>query len=156
MSREDASGGAPKVKEADEDRPGLVIWHWKDPRLQSQQQVEESRDKRHSQLCVYRVDEKKFLRISDDEVDEFEPAPEGRFAFALHDAGYETVMVNCNPETVSTDYDTSDRLFFEPLSEEGVRNVCDALFAAAERGGGSLAGVIVSLGGQTPLKLPPP
>ncbi|HEX5096552.1 MAG TPA: carbamoyl-phosphate synthase large subunit, partial [Acidimicrobiia bacterium] len=74
-------------------------------------------------------------------------------AFALHDARYETVMVNCNPETVSTDYDTSDRLFFEPLSEEGVRNVCDALFAAAERGGGSLAGVIVSLGGQTPLKL---
>ncbi len=48
-------------------------------------------------------------------------------AFALSDAGYETVMVNCNPETVSTDYDTSDRLFFEPLSTEGVLNVCDAL-----------------------------
>ena len=48
-------------------------------------------------------------------------------AFALSDAGYETVMVNCNPETVSTDYDTSDRLFFEPLTAEGVRNVCDAL-----------------------------
>ncbi|MDQ1519804.1 MAG: carbamoyl-phosphate synthase large subunit [Actinomycetota bacterium] len=74
-------------------------------------------------------------------------------AFALHDAGYETVMVNCNPETVSTDYDTSDRLFFEPLSIEGVRNVCDALRAAADEGGGELAGVIVSLGGQTPLKL---
>ena len=48
-------------------------------------------------------------------------------AFALSAAGYETVMINCNPETVSTDYDTSDRLFFEPLSVEGVRNVCDAL-----------------------------
>jgi carbamoyl-phosphate synthase large subunit len=65
-------------------------------------------------------------------------------AFALSDAGYETVMVNCNPETVSTDYDTSDRLFFEPLSLEGVQNVCDAL---------QPDGVIVSLGGQTPLKL---
>ena len=74
-------------------------------------------------------------------------------AFALRDAGFETVMVNCNPETVSTDYDTSDRLFFEPLSVEGVRNVCDALRRAAERGGGSLRGVVVSLGGQTPLKL---
>jgi carbamoyl-phosphate synthase large subunit len=69
-------------------------------------------------------------------------------AFALSDAGFETVMVNCNPETVSTDYDTSDRLFFEPLSVEGVRNVCDALSRD-----GNLAGVIVSLGGQTPLKL---
>ena len=46
-------------------------------------------------------------------------------AFALSDAGYETVMVNCNPETVSTDYDTSDRLFFEPLTTEDVRNVCE-------------------------------
>jgi carbamoyl-phosphate synthase large subunit len=69
-------------------------------------------------------------------------------AFALSDAGYETVMVNCNPETVSTDYDTSDRLFFEPLTAEDVRNVCDAL----DRDG-RLAGVVVSLGGQTPLKL---
>ena len=51
-------------------------------------------------------------------------------AFALSEAGYETVMVNCNPETVSTDYDTSDRLFFEALSLEDVRNVCDALVAA--------------------------
>ncbi len=67
-------------------------------------------------------------------------------AFALSAAGYETVMVNCNPETVSTDYDTSDRLFFEPLSVEGVRNVCDAL-------GDRLRGVVVALGGQTPLKL---
>ena len=50
-------------------------------------------------------------------------------AFALSDAGFETVMVNCNPETVSTDYDTSDRLFFEPLSIEGVRNVCHTLQA---------------------------
>ncbi len=74
-------------------------------------------------------------------------------AFALTDAGYETVMVNCNPETVSTDYDTSGRLFFEPLSVEGVLNVGEALRDAAEAGGGRLAGFIVSLGGQTPLKL---
>jgi carbamoyl-phosphate synthase large subunit len=73
--------------------------------------------------------------------------------FALADAGYETVMVNCNPETVSTDYDTSDRLYFEPLSVEGVRNVIDAEQASAAAGGGSVKGVIVSLGGQTPLKL---
>jgi len=65
-------------------------------------------------------------------------------SFALSDAGFETIMVNCNPETVSTDYDTSDRLFFEPLTIEGVRNVCDAI---------NPEGVIVSLGGQTPLKL---
>jgi carbamoyl-phosphate synthase large subunit len=70
-------------------------------------------------------------------------------AFALSEAGYETVMVNCNPETVSTDYDTSDRLFFEPLTEEDVRNVCDAL----ARDGQPFLGVIVALGGQTPLKL---
>ncbi|HEX3669946.1 MAG TPA: carbamoyl-phosphate synthase large subunit [Acidimicrobiia bacterium] len=69
-------------------------------------------------------------------------------AFALSDAGYETVMVNCNPETVSTDYDTSDRLFFEPLTGEDVLAVCTAL-----AGRGELAGVIVGLGGQTPLKL---
>ncbi len=73
--------------------------------------------------------------------------------FALRDAGYETVMVNCNPETVSTDYDTSDRLYFEPLTLEGVLNVIDAERRSAEAGGGSLAGVVVSLGGQTPLKL---
>ncbi len=73
--------------------------------------------------------------------------------FALADAGYETVMVNCNPETVSTDYDTSDRLYFEPLSAEGVLNVIDAERRSAAEGGGSLKGVIVSLGGQTPLKL---
>jgi carbamoyl-phosphate synthase large subunit len=73
-------------------------------------------------------------------------------AFALHDAGFETVMVNCNPETVSTDYDTSDRLFFEPLTEEDVLNVCHGLQHAAT-GEGKLVGVIVGLGGQTPLKL---
>jgi len=73
-------------------------------------------------------------------------------AFALHDAGFETVMVNCNPETVSTDYDTSDRLFFEPLTEEDVLNVCHGLQHAA-REPGNLHGVIVGLGGQTPLKL---
>ena len=60
-------------------------------------------------------------------------------------------MVNCNPETVSTDYDTSDRLYFEPLTAEDVANVLDA--ERARRGRGRLVGVIVSLGGQTPLKL---
>ena len=73
--------------------------------------------------------------------------------FSLAEAGYETIMVNCNPETVSTDYDTSDRLYFEPLSVEGVLNVIDAERRSAEEGGGRLVGVIVSLGGQTPLKL---
>ncbi|MFM7069527.1 MAG: carbamoyl-phosphate synthase large subunit, partial [Actinomycetes bacterium] len=73
--------------------------------------------------------------------------------FALAEAGFETIMVNCNPETVSTDYDTSDRLYFEPLSFEGVMNVIEAEQRSAEQGGGSLRGVIVSLGGQTPLKL---
>jgi carbamoyl-phosphate synthase large subunit len=65
-------------------------------------------------------------------------------SFALRDAGYETIMVNCNPETVSTDYDTSDRLYFEPVTFEDVSNIIDAE---------KPAGVIVSLGGQTPLKL---
>ena len=70
-------------------------------------------------------------------------------SLALRAAGYETVMVNCNPETVSTDYDTSDRLYFEPITEEDVLAVIDA----EQRGGGRLVGVIVGLGGQTPLKL---
>jgi carbamoyl-phosphate synthase large subunit len=74
-------------------------------------------------------------------------------AFALRDAGYETIMVNCNPETVSTDYDTSDRLFFEPLTAEDVLEICAGLQRVAEQGGGSLKGVVVALGGQTPLKL---
>ena len=69
-------------------------------------------------------------------------------SFALADAGYETVMLNCNPETVSTDYDTSDRLYFEPLTLEDALNVIEA-----EQGSGNLKGVIVGLGGQTPLKL---
>ncbi len=73
-------------------------------------------------------------------------------SFALQEAGYETVMVNCNPETVSTDYDTSDRLYFEPLTPEDLANVLDAEVAASVDGG-RLVGVIVSLGGQTPLKL---
>jgi carbamoyl-phosphate synthase large subunit len=68
-------------------------------------------------------------------------------SFALRDAGFDTVMINCNPETVSTDYDTSDRLYFEPLTFEDVQHVLDA------EGRGDLRGVIVSLGGQTPLKL---
>jgi len=67
---------------------------------------------------------------------------------ALRDAGYETVMVNCNPETVSTDYDTSDRLYFEPLTFEDVMEVVHA-----ERSSGRVAGVICTLGGQTPLGL---
>ena len=71
-------------------------------------------------------------------------------SFALRDAGYETVMLNCNPETVSTDYDTSDRLYFEPLTREDVLNVIAAETRAA---GGRAPKVIVSLGGQTPLKL---
>ena len=74
-------------------------------------------------------------------------------AFALSDAGFETVMLNCNPETVSTDYDTSDRLFFEPLHAEDVLAVCRRLQERATEGGGALVGVVVALGGQTPLKL---
>ena len=74
--------------------------------------------------------------------------------FALSEAGYETIMVNCNPETVSTDYDTSDRLYFEPLTEEDVLNVIDAELRSSKIAGGpGIAGIVVSLGGQTPLKL---
>ncbi|MEX0659140.1 MAG: carbamoyl-phosphate synthase large subunit [Egibacteraceae bacterium] len=72
--------------------------------------------------------------------------------FALRDAGYETVMVNCNPETVSTDYDTADRLYFEPLTLEDVLAVHDAELAAVG-GDRDKIGVLVQLGGQTPLKL---
>ncbi|MBO0715547.1 MAG: ATP-grasp domain-containing protein, partial [Acidimicrobiales bacterium] len=67
---------------------------------------------------------------------------------ALRAAGYETVMINCNPETVSTDYDTSDRLYFEPVTAEDVMNVIEA-----EQEAGPVAGVVLALGGQTPLKL---
>ncbi|HEY4125135.1 MAG TPA: carbamoyl-phosphate synthase large subunit [Rhizomicrobium sp.] len=69
-------------------------------------------------------------------------------AFSLSDRGYETIMVNCNPETVSTDYDTSDRLYFEPLTAEDVLEI-----VRKEQSNGSLVGVIVQFGGQTPLKL---
>ena len=69
-------------------------------------------------------------------------------AYALSDAGYETIMVNCNPETVSTDYDTSDRLYFEPLTAEDVINLI-----RKEQENGFVRGVIVQFGGQTPLKL---
>ncbi|RUY49791.1 carbamoyl-phosphate synthase large subunit, partial [Mesorhizobium sp. M7A.F.Ca.CA.001.12.1.1] len=69
-------------------------------------------------------------------------------AFALRDAGYEAIMINCNPETVSTDYDTSDRLYFEPLTAEDVLEIL-----RAEQASGELVGVIVQFGGQTPLKL---
>ena len=68
--------------------------------------------------------------------------------FALADAGYETIMVNCNPETVSTDYDTSDRLYFEPLTAEDVLEILHV-----EQSRGELVGVIVQFGGQTPLNL---
>nr|WP_250890325.1 carbamoyl-phosphate synthase large subunit [Sphingobium nicotianae] len=68
--------------------------------------------------------------------------------FALADAGYETIMINCNPETVSTDYDTSDRLYFEPLTAEDVLEILHV-----EQSKGALLGVIVQFGGQTPLKL---
>jgi carbamoyl-phosphate synthase large subunit len=68
--------------------------------------------------------------------------------FALEEAGFETIMINCNPETVSTDYDTSDRLYFEPLTAEDVLEILDV-----ERSNGTLVGVIVQFGGQTPLKL---
>ncbi len=68
--------------------------------------------------------------------------------FALTDAGYETIMINCNPETVSTDYDTSDRLYFEPLTFEHVMEIL-----TTEQENGTLHGVIVQFGGQTPLKL---
>ena len=69
-------------------------------------------------------------------------------SFALSDAGYETIMINCNPETVSTDYDTSDRLYFEPLTLEDVLAVIDA-----ERVSGTIVGAVVQLGGQTALGL---
>ncbi|WP_366656996.1 carbamoyl-phosphate synthase large subunit [Fodinicurvata sp. EGI_FJ10296] len=69
-------------------------------------------------------------------------------AYALKEAGYETIMVNCNPETVSTDYDTSDRLYFEPLTTEDVIEI-----VRTEQRNGALLGVIVQFGGQTPLKL---
>ena len=68
--------------------------------------------------------------------------------YALSDAGYETIMINCNPETVSTDFDTSDRLYFEPLTEEDVMSIIKC-----EAKNGDLRGVIVQLGGQTPLKI---
>ncbi|WP_020077491.1 carbamoyl-phosphate synthase large subunit [Cryocola sp. 340MFSha3.1] len=69
-------------------------------------------------------------------------------SFALHDAGFETIMINCNPETVSTDYDTSDRLYFEPLTLEDVLEIIHA-----ESQSGELVGVVVQLGGQTALGL---
>ena len=69
-------------------------------------------------------------------------------SFALKEAGFETIMINCNPETVSTDYDTSDRLYFEPLIEEYVQNII-----LKEKSNGNLLGVIAQFGGQTPIKL---
>src|SRR6185312_3132277 len=69
-------------------------------------------------------------------------------SFALKEDGYETIMVNCNPETVSTDYDTSDRLYFEPLTFEDVLAVCQH-----ETSQGAEVGIIVQFGGQTPLNL---
>ena len=69
-------------------------------------------------------------------------------SYALKEAGFETIMINCNPETVSTDYDTSDRLYFEPLKEEYVYNIIKK-----EKEKGKLIGVIAQFGGQTPIKL---
>ncbi len=69
-------------------------------------------------------------------------------SYALKEAGYETIMINCNPETVSTDYDTSDRLYFEPLIEEYVHNII-----LKEKSAGKLIGIIAQFGGQTPIKL---
>ena len=69
-------------------------------------------------------------------------------SFALNKAGFETIMINCNPETVSTDYDTSDRLYFEPLKEEYVNNIINR-----EKEKGNLLGIITQFGGQTPIKL---
>ncbi len=69
-------------------------------------------------------------------------------SFSLKEAGYETIMINCNPETVSTDYDTSDRLYFEPLIEEYVHNII-----LKEKSKGNLVGIIAQFGGQTPIKL---
>ena len=69
-------------------------------------------------------------------------------SYALKDAGFETIMINCNPETVSTDYDTSDRLYFEPLKEEYVYNI-----VKKEKEKGNLVGIIAQFGGQTPIKL---
>ena len=69
-------------------------------------------------------------------------------SFALKEDGYETIMINCNPETVSTDYDTSDRLYFEPLIEEYVQNII-----LKEKSNGNLLGIIAQFGGQTPIKL---
>ena len=69
-------------------------------------------------------------------------------SFALKEDGYETIMINCNPETVSTDYDTSDRLYFEPLIEEYVQNII-----LKEKTNGNLLGIIAQFGGQTPIKL---
>ena len=74
-------------------------------------------------------------------------------SFALREMGLETIMVNCNPETVSTDYDTSDRLYFEPLTVEDVRNIIDVETAGHP---GSLLGVIVQFGGQPRSTLRPP
>jgi len=74
--------------------------------------------------------------------------PASRAAYAMGDMNIESIMVNCNPETVSTDYDTSDRLYFEPLTEEDVLELI-----MTEKQAGTLKGVIVQFGGQTPLKL---
>ena len=69
-------------------------------------------------------------------------------AYSLSEIGFETIMINCNPETVSTDYDTSEKLYFEPLNHEDVLSVIEK-----ENQNGKVIGVIVQLGGQTPLKI---
>ena len=80
----------PKADEgSDEEKPDLVLWHWQDPRLQSQQQVEESRDKEYSYLSVYRIGERKFIRLADDEVRDVTPAPKDRWAIGKDNRAYE-------------------------------------------------------------------
>jgi dipeptidyl aminopeptidase/acylaminoacyl peptidase len=80
---------APAAAESDEDLPDLVLWHWKDGRLQSQQQVEAARDQNFSYVSIYRVKEKKFLRLADDDVRRVEAAPKHRFAIGIDNKEYE-------------------------------------------------------------------
>lgn len=95
--KEEEPSGAPSesagregtAKEPDEDKPDLVVWHWLDKRLQSQQQVEENRDKNFSYLCIYRLAEKKFLRLADEKMREVTAAPKHRFAIGSDNTEYQ-------------------------------------------------------------------
>jgi len=85
----EAPGRDPAAREPDEDKADLVLWHWQDKRLQSQQQVEESRDKNLSYLAIYRVDERKFIRLADDKLKRVSVAPEHQFAVGTDTSEYE-------------------------------------------------------------------